>query len=83
MKNGDRSNPWFILLAKQKWFQELCNTKWESVSLDVKNAIQEEKNILMKYSDDLTKKYKNAINNANTILQWIDNRIKWMDKTFQ
>ena len=79
-EKGDRSNPWFILLAKEKWFQELCNTKWESISLDVKAAIEEEKNIFEEYSDDFTKTIKK--NRVNSTLQWIEDRIIWMDNTF-
>lgn len=81
-QNGDRSNPWFILLAKEEWFQELCNEKWSAESDGVKAAIQEERDILAAYPEDLTKTSESAINDANTLLGWIDKRIVWMDKTF-
>lgn len=81
-QNGDRSNPWFILLAKEEWFQNLCIQEWTADAEAVKAAIQEERDILAEYPEDLTKTSENAINDANTLLEWIDQRIVWMDKTF-
>ncbi|MBO5448399.1 MAG: CotH kinase family protein [Ruminococcus sp.] len=81
-QNGDRSNPWFILLAKEDWFMDLCADKWTAETSNVKAAIMEERGILADYPEDLTKTSENAINDANKLLEWIDKRMVWMDKTF-
>lgn len=79
---GDRSNPWFIMLAKEKWFRDLCGDKWNEVSDAVKADVQEERDILSAYKKDLTKASANAVNDGNQVLNWLDNRMVWMDKTF-
>ena len=81
-QSGDRSNPWFILLAKEDWFHDLCVEKWTDANSCVKAAIQEERDILAAYPEDLTKTSESAIDDANTLLDWIDRRMVWMDKTF-
>lgn len=81
-QNGDRSNPWLILFAKEDWFQDLCKEKWTSRAADVKAAIQEERDILAQYKTDLNKTDEWATDSSATLLQWIDRRIDWMYDTF-
>ena len=79
---GDRSNPWFILLAKQEWFRSLCTKKWIAESANVKAAVAEERAVLAQYKEDINKTQANGTDNAENTLRWVDDRLKWMDKAF-
>ena len=79
---GDRSNPWFILLAKQEWFHDLCTKKWIAESAAVKAAVAEERAVLTKYKTDINKKEPYGTDSAENTLKWVDKRLEWMDKTF-
>eukprot|EP00833_Pecoramyces_ruminatium_P014719 jgi/Orpsp1_1/1188751/evm.model.d7180000066961.1 len=79
---GDRSNPWFILLAKEEWFHELASKKWESVSAAVRNQIPEEKNYLSDKWDDLLQFNTNTVTKVNKIHNWLTKRLDWMDEAF-
>ena len=84
-KNGDRSNPWFILLAKQDWFMGMAKDKWTSLQADnsVWGCVDTERDILNTYANDLNKKEEWATGSAEQLLDWITNRLKWMDKTYK
>lgn len=45
---GDRSNPWFIILMQEDWFQNAVKEKWTEMKKDdvLKNCILEEKRCL-------------------------------------
>ncbi|MBQ8965039.1 CotH kinase family protein [Ruminococcus sp.] len=85
-RNGDRSNPWFIVLAKQDWFMDMAKDKWTAVQNrengTIWDCVATERDILEKYADDLNKTDEWATGSANTLLEWIDGRLKWMDKTY-
>ena len=86
-QNGDRSNPWFIVLAKQDWFMDMAKEKWTSVQNDadgntIWGCVDTEKEILSTYADDLNKTDEWATGSAESLLNWINNRLKWMDKTY-
>lgn len=79
---GDRSNPWFILLIKQDWFLDAVSEKWsEMKNSDVlKNCISEETKILEKYKSDLNKTDEWATDCSYELIDWILNRIDWLDE---
>ncbi len=79
---GDRSNPWFILLAKQDWFRELCSAKWSTESANIRNVLSVERGILEEYEADLNAKEPYGTGNAESTIQWVEKRLKWMDDTF-
>lgn len=79
---GDRSNPWLILLAKQDWFHQLCVDKWTSEKGNIRNAIAAERQILRDYKADLNAKEPYGTGSAESTIQWVENRLKWMDSTF-
>lgn len=81
---GDRSNPWFIVLMKQKWFSDMAKQKWSGLSKAgvIKGCIDEEIKILETYKKDLNKTDSWATDCSYQLLDWINKRIKWMDKTF-
>ncbi|MCH5275293.1 MAG: CotH kinase family protein [Lachnospiraceae bacterium] len=81
---GDRSNPWFIVLMKQDWFAELAEQKWTQLQSEGKidACIEEEIRLLEAYKDDLNKERESAVDSAYWVLEWIENRIDWMDETF-
>lgn len=84
-QNGDRSNPWFILLAKQDWFMDMAKAKWAEVQASehtIWNCVDEEKAILEEYADDLNKTDEWATGSAATLLDWIEARLKWMDSVY-
>lgn len=81
---GDRSNPWFILFMKQDWFVQMAEQKWTGLQNEGKidGCVEEEIRILEAYKDDLNKDSEWAADNAYRLLEWIENRIGWMDETF-
>lgn len=83
-QSGDRSNPWFILLMKQEWFSDMAKEKWTELynSKAIRECIREEIAILEEYKDDLNKTDEWATESSYQLLNWIYDRIDWMDKTF-
>lgn len=87
---GERSNPWFILLAKENWFHELVSKKWESLEATIKSQLDETEALLDSCKEDLIKVDINEIiNSGMTIyesndlcIKWLRTRFQWMDKTF-
>ena len=83
----ERSNPWFILLMKQEWFQEMVKARWKELRTVpsgkkkdiISECLEAEKAILEQYKDDLVKSSRNAIKNANNLLEWTNKRIKFLD----
>ncbi len=81
-ENGDRSNPWFILLMRQDWFVDMVREKWT----EMKNAgvlmkcISEETEILETYKDDLNKTDEWATDCSYQLIDWILSRIDWLDE---
>ncbi|MCH5192437.1 MAG: CotH kinase family protein [Oscillospiraceae bacterium] len=81
---GDRSNPWFIVLMKQDWFADMAKQKWTKLynAGAIQGCIDEEVAILEEYKKDLNKTDANATDCSYYLLEWINDRIKWMNKTF-
>lgn len=81
---GDRSNPWFIILMKQDWFAELAKEKWSQLKSEnaIDSCIDEEIYILKEYESDLNKTDEWATACSYDLLDWIYDRIDWLDKTF-
>jgi len=81
-KYGDRSNPWFIMLAKEEWFMEMVREKWSSLQADglIYECIEEERQYLELYEADLNRKESHATKSAKAILNWIEKRVKWLDE---
>ena len=80
-KYGDRSNPWFILLAQEDWFMEIVRDKWSALQEDraVYACIEEERQNLELYKEDLNRKNKAATASAKVLLDWIERRVEWLD----
>ena len=83
-QNGDRSNPWFITLMTQDWFVDMVKDKYTTLNENkvLQNAIKEEINIIETYKTDLNKTDEWATDCSYQLLEWIYNRIDWMDDTF-
>ena len=81
-KYGDRSNPWFIMLAKEEWFMEMVREQWSSLQKDslVYECIEEERRYLDTYESDLNRKDSSATRSAKYLLNWIERRVKWLDE---
>ncbi|MGN0633356.1 MAG: CotH kinase family protein [Oscillospiraceae bacterium] len=81
-KNGDRSNPWFIVLYKQDWFCERVKEKWRKLAEtdEIMNCIKEENKYLETYKDDLNKVDEWATDCSYQLENWILNRIDWLDE---
>lgn len=81
---GDRSNPWFIVLMKQDWFAKLASEKWTKLQNEGKidGCVKEEIRILEAYKNDLNRDSDSAVDGAFRLIEWIENRIDWMDQTF-
>ncbi|MBR1862954.1 MAG: CotH kinase family protein [Ruminococcus sp.] len=83
---GDRSNPWFIVLAKQDWFRQRASEKWQALNGQgaIRACIDEEKAILETYREDLNRPADGAVDAAYSLLDgWLTQRLDWMDRTFK
>ena len=65
---------------------DMAKDKWTAVQNSengtIWDCVDTEREILEKYADDLNKTDEWATGSANTLLEWIDGRLKWMDKTY-
>ena len=88
--NGDRSNPWYVLLIKQDWFMNRVKQRWTALRTPkgkknistVEKCINQEKSLLKKYKTDLSKGGSGAYYSAEGLIKWVEKRIQWMDKEY-
>lgn len=87
---GDRSNPWYTLLIKQDWFKEMVQKRWAALRKPkgknkistIEKCIAQERALLKQYKADLCKEGSGAYYSAEGTLNWIEQRIQWMDKEY-
>ncbi len=84
-KNGDRSNPWFIVLCKQDWFMDTVKEKWTEMSQDklLQGCIKTEREYLKEYDTDLRKGEEWGPDSAEDLFNWIENRIYWLNSQWK
>lgn len=84
-KNGDRSNPWFIVLCKQDWFMATVKEKWTEMSQDklLQGCIKTEREYLKEYDADLRKGEEWGPDSAEDLFNWIENRIYWLNSQWK
>ncbi|ORX75976.1 hypothetical protein BCR32DRAFT_271578 [Anaeromyces robustus] len=79
---GDRSNPWFILLIKEKWFQQLVSKKWVSVSERIHKELANEREFIESIPDFLKYTIEKNARRFFTTSDWLEERFQWLDKVF-
>ena len=84
-KNGDRSNPWFIILCKQDWFMDAVKEKWTEMSQEklLQGCIKAEREYLKEYDADLRKGEEWGPDSAEDLFNWIENRIYWLNSQWK
>ena len=84
-KNGDRSNPWFIVLCKQDWFMDTVKEKWTEMSREklLRGCIKTEREYLKEYDADLRKGEEWGPDSAEDLFNWIENRIYWLNSQWK
>lgn len=84
-KNGDRSNPWFIILCKQDWFMDTVKEKWTEMSQEklLQGCIKAEREYLKEYDADLRKGEEWGPDSAEDLFNWIENRIYWLNSQWK
>lgn len=84
-KNGDRSNPWFIVLCKQDWFMDTVKEKWTEMSKEklLQGCIKTEREYLKEYDADLRKGEEWGPDSAEDLFNWIENRIYWLNSQWK
>lgn len=84
-KNGDRSNPWFIILCKQDWFMATVKEKWTKMSQEklLQGCIKTEREYLKEYDADLRKGEEWGPDSAEDLFNWIENRIYWLNSQWK
>lgn len=84
-KNGDRSNPWFIVLCKQDWFMDTVKEKWTEMSQEklLQGCIKTEREYLKEYDADLRKGEEWGPDSAEDLFNWIENRIYWLNSQWK
>lgn len=85
VKNGDRSNPWFIVLCKQDWFMATVKEKWTEMSQEklLQGCIKTEREYLKEYDADLRKGEEWGPDSAEDLFNWIENRIYWLNSQWK
>lgn len=85
VKNGDRSNPWFIILCKQYWFMATVKEKWTEMSQEklLQGCIKTEREYLKEYDADLRKGEEWGPDSAEDLFNWIENRIYWLNSQWK
>ena len=78
---GERSNPWFILLYKQKWFRDRVRAKWRSLggSNGVARCIALENAYISLYRPDMDRRTPGIMDEADLWLQWVQMRADWLE----
>ena len=81
---GDRTNPWYVLLASEDWFMDLVKEKWTELnkSKAIRNAIKDEINQIETYKDDLNFVEEWATGSAYNVIYWVYDRLDWLDKVW-
>lgn len=74
---GERSNPWFIVLAKQDWFIRRVKARWVEVLPGIRNALAEDSALIKTYARDLEDTYT-----PKRIVSWLTARADWLDKVW-
>ena len=79
---GDRTNPWFVLLMTEDWFQDLVKARWNEVytSKGLIGLTKDAKALCETYFDDLSKKQEYAPYSGMDLADWVLERMKWLDK---
>ncbi|ORX46212.1 hypothetical protein BCR36DRAFT_585358 [Piromyces finnis] len=81
-KYGDRTNPWFVLLAKNDWFHELVSKKWEGFSTAIRAQLVEENAYLYQNYNDVLLVGKSVFKGVDNLYTWINKRLDWIDEAF-
>lgn len=78
---GDRSNPWFILLMTEDWFQEMVREKWTSLRLsgELEKCLLYEEQYIKTHEAEINIKEDYIVGGAQSTLEWIRARIEWLD----
>lgn len=81
---GDRTNPWYVLLASEDWFMDLVKERWAELDSKnaIKNAINDQIEQLETYRDDLNFVEEWAVDCAYGVIEWVYDRIDWLDKVW-
>ena len=79
---GDRTNPWYVLLMTEEWFQDMVKERWTELKATnaIQNCVNDEINQLKKYKNDLNFVESWAVDCAYGVIDWVNNRIGWLDK---
>ena len=80
-KYEDRSNPWYLVLAKEEWFIDLVRERWVDVYTDVGflKIVQEAYAYIEENISELNRQYPDATNGGIALLGWVEERMKWLD----
>ena len=78
---GDRSNPWFIMLCKQSWFQDMVKEKWAEAggSAAMNACIEEELAIINANTTDINRTQSSSVSSGKGSLTWLTKRIAGLD----
>ena len=80
-RSEDRSNPWFILLYRQKWFREMVKERWQELGgLEaVTELVNQEKQLIKVYQDDINSYTPEVTEGCLGDLEWILQRAAWLE----
>jgi len=78
---GDRSNPWFILLMTEDWFQEMVREKWTALRLsgELEKCLLYEEQYINTHEKEINIKEDYIVGGARDTLAWIRARMEWLD----
>lgn len=79
LKLGDRSNPWLILFYSADWFRDLVKSTWKERLPYIREAIKNEGQLVVDYSDDFDKDGKHRASRARATVNWASDRVDYLD----
>ena len=79
--NGDRSNPWYIVLATQDWFMELVKERWEEVYTEdgFLKILNEAYALIEDNEEEFKRQRPEAVIGGRSTLNWVKARMEWLD----
>lgn len=77
----DRSNPWFILLMTEDWFQDMVRERWTELRAtgELDNVLLYEEQYVNTHDKEIHIKIDYAGGGAKSVLEWLRSRIEWLD----
>lgn len=76
---GDRSNPWLILFYSADWFKDMVKETWQDRVDEMSAVAAEIRTTVENNTSDLNKDGTKRTGRAKAIINWVEDRIEYLD----